>query len=105
MKPSPMLCACVCVMLAWANGAFAGANLNNSKSNISGAADPNAPSAGAQGQPSMEADCARQGGQVETAQDGTKRCTTASRAKTICLVYMPNHEGDSRYCSQSVPAP
>jgi hypothetical protein len=30
---------------------------------------------------------------------------SASTSKTICLVYKPGHEGDGRYCSQSVPAP
>lgn len=52
-----------------------------------------------------EADCTKQGGKLETGRDGVKRCTIASSAKTICLVYLPGHQGDSRYCSQSVPAP
>jgi hypothetical protein len=51
------------------------------------------------------ADCTKQGGTVETSKDGTKWCAIASSKKSICLVYKPGHEGDDRYCSQSVPAP
>jgi hypothetical protein len=81
-----------------ASGASAGPNLNSSKSNIY-RLDMSNPDAGRQ--------CIEKGGQVK---DGM--CVTpedppqsADTAKKICLIYQPGHQGDDRYCSQSVPAP
>jgi len=98
MKLSSIVCASVVALAAVAfvaGGASAASSLNSSKSNQSSFKIGTA--AG-----TTEADCTKAGRKVETGKDGTKWCTFASSTKQICVVYKPGHQGDDRYCSQSV---
>ncbi len=101
--------------------ASAAPNLNSSKSNVY-KLDTGNPDAGKQ--------CFEKGGSVKDGMcvmpstggtpapaaaatvDTTKSNTIktdgtpgTSQAKKICIIYKAGHEGDDRYCSQSVPAP
>ena len=100
MKVSSIVCAFVIALGALslnANGLLAANTPQQSKSNSSYKIGTAAGT--------TEADCTKQGGKVETGKDGAKWCTIASSTKNVCLVYKPGHQGDDRYCSQSVPAP
>jgi hypothetical protein len=80
-----------------AGGASAAPNRNNSQSNAYKLDARNADAA---------KQCIEKGGSVKdgmcVSSGGTPGTT---KQKTICIVYKPGHEGDDRYCSQSVPAP
>ena len=99
MKLSSIMCPSIVALAATAfvaSGASAATTINTTKSNtfkIGTAAG------------TTEADCTKQGRKVETGKDGAKWCAIASSTRTICLIYKAGHEGDDRYCSQSVPAP
>jgi hypothetical protein len=98
MKLSFIMCASILALAATAfvAGEASAATINTSKSNTFKIGTE----AG-----TTEADCAKQGGKVETGKDGAKWCMIASSTRTICLIYQAGHQGDDRYCSQSVPAP
>jgi hypothetical protein len=99
MKLSSVVCASILALAATAfvAGEASAATINTTKSNTFKIGTE----AG-----TTEADCTKQGGKVELGKDGAKRCTIASSSsRTICLIYKPGHQGDDRYCSQSVPAP
>lgn len=102
-----------------AGGVAAAPNLNSSKSNIY-KLDPSNPDA--------EKQCVEKGGiakdamcvfpegpkpiEAMTVKSSTSNSSERAGAtpqpaeeKKICIIYQAGHEGDSRYCSQSVPAP
>lgn len=105
---------------AFTGGASAAPNLNSSRSNVYklDAGNPDAekqciekgasvkdgmcvmPSPGGAPQPAAPAT-------INTTKSNTFKTgdTPGTTEKKICIVYKPGHEGDDRYCSQSVPAP
>lgn len=42
---------------------------------------------------------------IAVSDPGSPADKSTKSQKRICLVYKPGHQGDDRYCSQSVPAP
>ena len=94
MRASSILCATIAVLvLITASASAATTTANKSNFKIGTAAG------------TSEADCTKKGGTVTTGKDGAKWCTIASNTKnsTRCIIYKAGHEGDDRYCSQSVP--
>ena len=104
-----------------AGGASAAPNLNSSKSNVYKLDARNAdaekqciekgasvkdgmcvmPSSGATPQPAAAAT-------IDTTKSNTFKTggtPGSTEEKRICIIYKAGHEGDDRYCSQSVPAP
>lgn len=104
-----------------ASDASAAPNLNSSKSNVYklDAGNPDAEKQCIAKGASVKAGMCvmpSSGGTPEAAAAATTDITKSNTVKTggtpgttkekkICIVYKAGHEGDDRYCSQSVPAP